>query len=598
MRVCYYKRNRTVRRTPPMNAPVHLTHPAFERSALAQKLRREIEGEVLFDVYSRGRYSTDASIYQIEPIGVVIPKTERDAQIALQIALEECIPVLPRGGGTSQCGQTVGAALVIDSSKHLNQIVSFDKDARTICAQPGLVLDALNAWLKPHGLWYPVDVSTSAQATLGGMAGNNSCGSRSIHYGNMVHNVRAIDAVLPDGAEFRFGDVPSDLRQFDAPRDYLDLIMKIRAIAAREAGEIAERYPKVLRRVGGYNLDSVSGAGHNMAHLLVGSEGTLAYSKRLYLNLSPLPKHKTLGICHFPTFYRAMEAPQHIVKLAPVAVELVDRTMIGLARSNPAFRPIVERCVKGDPDAILLVEFAGEDRHEQAEKLKRLVELMGDLGLPDGVVEVTDPALQRILGSAKRAQHHDVDERRRQTGVVYRGLRGAARALGLLHRQTHAGIREARHPGHVVQCVGRLPARAADTQHARRRRACVRSPKKPPDWCAIKRLFGRARRWPVRRMIAPMFGPRYARVRNQDHLRFERFDNQQNRAAVENGRPPLFRYKPATRCKNRYRARLVARSWLAAARRRFRRDRDVQQQRPLPQVRRRHHVSVVPRHRR
>ena len=224
-----------------MNAPVNLSHPAFERSALAQKFKREIEGEALFDAYSRGRYSTDASIYQIEPLGVVIPKTERDAQIALQIALEERVPVLPRGGGTSQCGQTVGAALVIDSSKYLNQIVSFDKDARTVCVQPGMVLDSLNAWLKPYGLWYPVDVSTSAQATLGGMAGNNSCGSRSIRYGNMVHNVRAIDAVLPDGAEFRFGDVPADLSRFDAPRDYLDLIIKIRGIAAREAGEIKER---------------------------------------------------------------------------------------------------------------------------------------------------------------------------------------------------------------------------------------------------------------------------------------------------------------------------------------------------------------------
>jgi len=334
---------------------------------------------------------------------VVIPKTESDAQIALQIAREEGVAVLPRGGGTSQCGQTVGAALVIDSSKHLNEILAFDRHAATVCVQPGVVLDQLNAWLKPHGLWYPVDVSTSAQATLGGMAGNNSCGSRSIRYGNMVHNVRAIDAVLADGAEFNFGDVPEDLARCDAPPGYLELVRKIRAIAAREAEEIEHRFPKVLRRVGGYNLDMVSGAGHNMAHLLVGSEGTLAYSKRLHLNLSPLPKHKTLGICHFPTFYRAMEAPQHIVKLNPTAVELVDRTMIGLARSNPAFRPIVERCVNGDPDAILLVEFAGDDQNAQITKLRQLVELMGELGLPGGVVEITDAALQRDFWEVRKA---------------------------------------------------------------------------------------------------------------------------------------------------------------------------------------------------
>src|SRR6187455_2361156 len=191
------------------------------------------------------------------------------------------------------------------------------RKTRSVTVQPGVVLDQLNAYLKPHGLWYPVDVSTSAQATLGGMTGNNSCGSRSIRYGNMVHNVRAIDAVLADGAEFNFGDVPEDLARCDAPPGYLELVRKIRAIATREAEEIEHRFPKVLRRVGGYNLDMVSGAGHNMAHLLVGSEGTLAYSKRLHLNLSPLPQHKTVGICHFPTFYRAMEAPQHIVKLNP-----------------------------------------------------------------------------------------------------------------------------------------------------------------------------------------------------------------------------------------------------------------------------------------
>ena len=378
-------------------------HPRVEASPLARRLRRETQGEVLFDAYSRGRYSTDASIYQIEPVGVIVPKTESDAQIALQIAREEGVAVLPRGGGTSQCGQTVGAALIIDSSKYLKEILAFDREARTVCVQPGVVLDQLNAWLKPHGLWYPVDVSTSAQATLGGMAGNNSCGSRSIRYGNMVHNVRAIDAVLADGAEFSFGDVPSDLARFDALQGYRDLVGKIREIARREAEEIEHRFPKVLRRVGGYNLDSVTGTGHNMAHLLVGSEGTLAYSKRLHLNLSPLPRHKTLGICHFPTFYASMEAPRHIVKLKPVAVELVDRTMIGLARSNPAFRAIVDRCVQGDPDAILLVEFAGDDRGEQLAKLRQLVELMGELGLPGGVVEITDAALQRDFWEVRKA---------------------------------------------------------------------------------------------------------------------------------------------------------------------------------------------------
>ena len=378
-------------------------HPRTGDSRLAARLKRETTGEVWFDAASRGRYSTDASIYQIEPVGVVVPKSEADAQIAMQIALDEGVPVLPRGGGTSQCGQTVGAALIIDNSRHLNNILDFDKEARTVCVQPGVVLDHLNAFLKPHGLWYPVDVSTSAQATLGGMTGNNSCGSRSIRYGNMVHNVHAIEAVMADGAEYLFGSTPADLSTLGAPAGYCDLVQKLRAIALREAAEIEARYPKVLRRVGGYNLDSVAATAFNMSHLLVGSEGTLAYSKRIHLNLSTLPRHKTLGVCHFPTFYRSMEAPQHIVKLDPAAVELVDDTMIGLARDNPAFRPIVDRCVKGEPAAILLVEFAGEDQAEQVAKLKQLVELMGELGLPGSVVEITDPLLQRDFWEVRKA---------------------------------------------------------------------------------------------------------------------------------------------------------------------------------------------------
>jgi FAD/FMN-containing dehydrogenase/Fe-S oxidoreductase len=381
-------------------------HPRTGDGALAARLRHELQGEVLFDAASRGRYSTDASIYQIEPVGVVVPRTEEDVRIAIQIAAGEGVPILPRGGGSSQCGQTVGAALVIDNSKYLNQVVAFDADARTAVVQPGMVLDRLNAYLKPHGLWFPVDVSTSAQATLGGMAGNNSCGSRSIRYGNMVHNVLGIDALLADGSEFLFGG--SD-RVAGAPPAYQTLVERVHAIVRREAAEIEARWPKVLRRVQGYNIDmvqpGVEGAllAHNLAHLLVGSEGTLAYSRRIHLALAPLPQHKTLGVCHFPTFHQSMLAPQHIVKLAPTAVELVDRTMIELARGNAAFKPIVNRFLKGDPDAVLLVEFAGDDRGEQFAKLKQLVELMAELGFPGGVVEITDGALQKEVWEVRKA---------------------------------------------------------------------------------------------------------------------------------------------------------------------------------------------------
>ena len=376
-------------------------HPRVGESALARRLAREIEGEVLFDPASRGRYSTDASIYQIEPVGVVIPKTGQDVRVAIQIAVEEGIPILPRGAGTSQCGQTVGAALVIDNSKYLNRLLEVDAENRVALVEPGLVLDQLNSKLKALGLWFPVDVSTSAQATLGGMAGNNSCGSRSIRYGNMVHNVLGIDALLADGSEFDFG--PSTAIDAALPA-YRDLIGKIHSIVEREADEIETRWPKVLRRVQGYNIDMIRPyAPHNLAHLLVGSEGTLAWSKRLHLKLSPLPRAKALGVCHFPTFYAAMQAPQHIVKLAPVAVELVDRTMIALARGNPAFRGTVDRFLNGDPEAILLVEFSGDDPGGQAAKLKQLAELMGDLGLPGSVVEIPDAALQRDIWEVRKA---------------------------------------------------------------------------------------------------------------------------------------------------------------------------------------------------
>jgi FAD/FMN-containing dehydrogenase/Fe-S oxidoreductase len=395
-----------------MNAPRPqplVFHAGREGGDLATRLRQAVAGDVLFDAASRGRYATDASIYQVEPLGVLVPRTHEDVRAALDVCRELRVPVLPRGAGSSQCGQTVGAALVIDHSRHLDRIGALDRAAMTIDVEPGVVLDRLNAQLRPHGVWFPVDVSTSAQATLGGMAGNNSCGSRSIRYGNMVHNVLAIDALLSDGTEARFG--PERAMADAAPRAR-DLVAQLRAIAEREGDEIARQVPQVLRRVGGYNIDVyrpqserpyTADGGVNLAHLLVGSEGTLAWTRSLTLALAPLPPHRTLGVVSFPTLYRAMQCAAEIAKLAPTAVELVDRTMIDLARGNPAFRPVIDGALAGEPDAILLVEFIGDARDAPLARLDDLVALMGDLGLPGSVVRLTDERAQKALWEVRKA---------------------------------------------------------------------------------------------------------------------------------------------------------------------------------------------------
>jgi FAD/FMN-containing dehydrogenase/Fe-S oxidoreductase len=369
------------------------------RSSLAARLRKELDAEVLFDAASRGRYSTDASIYQLQPIGIVLPRTEEAARGALAIAAAEGTPILPRGAGSSQCGQAVGEALVIDHTKYLNRVLEINPQTCAAVVQPGVVLDALNAQLRAHGLWFPVDVSTSAQATLGGMAGNNSCGSRSIAYGNMVHNVAAIEAVTAEGHRWHFGP----MNQASSPSAYAQFVGRLQTLYDREKDEIEARFPKLLRKVAGYNLDHLGPPHANAAHILVGSEGTLAYSERLHLRLARIPAARALGICHFRRFYQAMELTQHIVKLGPSAVELVDRTMIGLARDIAAFRKTVDALIKGDPDAILLVEFSGDDASLQHKKLKDLVQLMSDLALPGSVVEVTDARAQRELWEVRKA---------------------------------------------------------------------------------------------------------------------------------------------------------------------------------------------------
>jgi len=416
-----------------MNAPLPLnvteasptqTYEAVSRSSnevagrLAARLRAETRGEVLFSPADRGRYATDASIYQVMPVGVFVPRDAADVRLALDICRDLGVPIVPRGGGTSQCGQTVGAGLVIDHSKHMRSILDVNVEQRTARVEPGLVLDHLNAALKKHGLWYPVDVSTSAQATLGGMAGNNSCGSRSIAYGNMVHNVIGAQAWLADGELVDFG-------RFDAAHGRAKQIGDfVRGLAGLHRDEIEARWPKVLRRVAGYNLDIfhnqnekpyTSDGSVNLAHLLVGSEGTLALTRALCLRLSELPRAKVLGVVNFPTFYQAMDSAQHIVKLghnmqggALTAVELVDRTMIELSLKNPAFAPTIRTALSpainnGKPEAVLLVEFSGASKADLVPKIRELVDLMGELGLPGSVVEMIDDAPQKNLWEVRKA---------------------------------------------------------------------------------------------------------------------------------------------------------------------------------------------------
>jgi len=377
---------------------------------LAERLAAETTGEVLFSPADRGRYATDASIYQVMPLGVFVPKSAEDARIALDICRDLMVPIVPRGGGTSQCGQTVGAGLVMDFSKHVRKVLEVDETHRTVTVEPGIVLDHLNAALRKTGLWYPVDVSTSAQATLGGMAGNNSCGSRSIAYGNMVHNVLGAQAWTSDGHLHTFG-------RFDDATGAVRLLgERVRDLALALRPEIEARWPKVLRRVGGYNLDVFHNRNEkpytrdgsvNLAHLLVGSEGTLALTRSLQLQLSELPRAKVLGVVNFPSFYKAMDSAQHIVKLGAdgtlTAVELVDRTMIELSLQNPAFAPTVRSALIGSPDALLLVEFAGADKAALTKKLARLQELMGDLGMPGSVVPMPDEAPQKALWEVRKA---------------------------------------------------------------------------------------------------------------------------------------------------------------------------------------------------
>jgi FAD/FMN-containing dehydrogenase/Fe-S oxidoreductase len=341
---------------------------------LERELRRRVEGDVRFDTYSRLLYSTDASMYQMEPIGVVMPRHAGDVQAAIETARELRAPLLARGGGTSLTGQTVNHAVVLDFSRYMNEVLEVNEEERWARVQPGLVQDELNHHVRPRGLLFGPDTSTSNRATIGGMLGNNSGGSHSIAYGLTIDHVMEVHAILADGSRATFGEVtPDTFRQkMQAPGLEGRIYREVERIRAQYKDEIAARYPRHWRRVCGYSLDElIRDRPLNMARLVVGSEGTLLTVVEAKMRLVRRPPRTALDVIHYHDMQEALESSQAILETGPYAVELTDKMILDLARNN------IEQSkrmgfVRGDPAAILIVEYAGETDAEVKAKVEDL----------------------------------------------------------------------------------------------------------------------------------------------------------------------------------------------------------------------------------
>lgn len=383
--------------------------PTGPHAELERRLRDVVKGEVRFDALARALYSTDASPYRIAPIGVVVPLDEDDVKAAVRVAYDLKVPILPRGGGTSLAGQTVAAALVIDMSKHLTALLELNVEQRWVRVQPGLVRDQLNAKLAGHALQFTPDVATTDRANVGGMVANNSAGTRSIKYGKSVDQVVEARVLLVDGTELELKPLTgADLtaKLAEAGREG-ELYRAVHTLVTEHAAKIAERYPKVMRRVGGYNLDELTNAGShgqrpfNLAKLVSGSEGTLALILELKLALHPVPKRRIVTMLHFASLTAAFEAVKFVNRHGPSAVEIIDRALIVLGRENPAMAPLMGWVV-GDPEAVLLVEFDGEDLGACRRALAGLEADQDVAALSYGAYLAEDPKQQKEISDFRR----------------------------------------------------------------------------------------------------------------------------------------------------------------------------------------------------
>ena len=376
---------------------------------LERRLRATVKGEVRFDARARALYATDASPYRMGPVGVVVPRDEADVKAAVKAAHDLKVPVLARGGGTSLAGQTVAAALVIDMSKHLTELIELNAAERWVRVRPGLVRDQLNAKLAAHGLQFTPDVATTDRANVGGMVANNSAGTRSIKYGKSVDQVIALRVLLMDGTELELSpksgaELQAKLAATGREGDIYRAVMRM---VTDHAGEIAARYPKVMRRVGGYNLDELTDAGgegqrpFNLAKVVSGSEGTLAVILELKLALHPVPQRRLISMVHFTSLTKAFEAVKFINRHGPSAVEIIDRDLIVLGRSNPSMAPMMS-WVLGDPEAVLLVEFDGADLAECRAALAHMEADEDVAGLAYDAYVAEDPKQQKEIADFRR----------------------------------------------------------------------------------------------------------------------------------------------------------------------------------------------------
>ena len=372
---------------------------------MVEDLRGLVSGEVRFDKMSRALYSTDASIYEIEPVGVVIPRTAEDVIAVVETANKYGVSVLPRGGGTSLGGQTVGHSIVMDFSKYMNSIVEVNEEEQWVRTQPGIVLDVLNHRLRDKGLLFAPDPSTSNRGNVGGALGNNSCGAHSIMWGKTVDNVHDLDVVLSNGQTARFGDLDGAALEAKMRSEGLsgDIYRRLFDIGEANRDEVIARYPKIQRRVSGYNLDEfVGGMGFNMARFVVGSEGTLVTVTEAKLKLVPTLKVTGLGVLHCHDLIESMEATVVALDIQPAAVELIGSMIIRQAKSNLAYARITD-FIDGDPEALLAIEIAGDSDEEVRSRMDHLGSLLESRNLGYTFLKLMRPEDQEKVWDVRKA---------------------------------------------------------------------------------------------------------------------------------------------------------------------------------------------------